>query len=158
MTQIVLCRKNLRCKEWLPPTGPQTEYKPFLLTAFCHSELEHDPSRSRILTHGDSQFTWAHRSSTCGYVCICCHLGHRFEGLIDPLQLIPANRPGLAVARWRIRSHSDDLELEIFHEALVEPGLLEAIVLSVLLLRSGRNLGDTIEAMSFWDPNFFRPT
>jgi hypothetical protein len=81
-----------------------------------------------------------------------------FEGLIDPLQLIPANRPGLAVARWRIRSHSDDLELEIFHEALVEPGLLEAIVLSVLLLRSGRSLGDTIEAMSFWDPNFFRAT
>ncbi len=85
-------------------------------------------------------------------------LGHLFEGLIDPLQLIPANRPGLAVARWRIRSHSDDLELEIFHEALVEPGLLEAIVLSVLLLRSGRSLGDTIEAMSFWDTNFLGPT
>jgi len=117
--RIVLRQKKLRCKEWLPLAGPQTE--------------------SRILTHGDSQLTWAHRSSTCGH-------------------LIPANRPGLAVARWRIRSHSDDLELEIFHEALVEPGLLEAIVLSVLLLRSGRSLGDTIEAMSFWDPNFIRPT
>lgn len=68
-----------------------------------------------------------------------------FEGLIDPLQLIPANRPGLAVARWRVRSHSDNLDLEIFQEALVEPGLLEAIVLSVVLLRSGQSLGDTTE-------------
>jgi len=56
------------------------------------------------------------------------------------LQLIPANRPGLAVARWRVSPHSDDLDLEIFQEAQVEPGLLEAIVLSVVLLRSGRSL------------------
>ena len=70
-------------------------------------------------------------------------LRHLFEGLIDPLQLIPANRPGLAVARWQVSSHSDDLDLEIFQEALVEPGLLEAIVLSVVLLRSGQCLGDT---------------
>jgi len=58
------------------------------------------------------------------------------------LQLIPANRPGLAIARWRVSSHSDDFDLEIFEdsEALVEPGLLEAIVLSVVLLRSGRAL------------------
>ena len=68
-----------------------------------------------------------------------------FEGLIDPLQLIPANRPGLAVARWHVRSHSDNLDLEIFQEALVEPGLLEAIVFSVVLLRSGQSLGDTAE-------------
>jgi len=66
-----------------------------------------------------------------------------FEGLIDPLQLIPANRSGLAVARWHVSSRSDDLDLEIFQEALVEPGLLEAIVLSVVLLRSGQCLGDT---------------
>ena len=61
------------------------------------------------------------------------------------MQLIPANRAGLAVARWRVRSHSDNLDLEIFQEALVEPGLLEAIVLSVVLLRSGQSLGDTAE-------------
>jgi hypothetical protein len=67
--------------------------------------------------------------------------GHLFEGLIDLLQLIPANRPGLAVARWHVSSHSDDLHMEIFQEALVEPGLLEAIILSVILLRSGRSLG-----------------
>ena len=78
--QIVLRRKKLRCKDWLPLAGPQTEYKPFLLTAFCHSELERDLSRSRILTHGDSQFTWAHRSSTCGYVCICYHLDTFLRG------------------------------------------------------------------------------
>jgi hypothetical protein len=67
--------------------------------------------------------------------------GHPFEGLIDLLQLIPANRPGLSVARWHISSHSDDLDMEIFQEALVEPGLLEAIILSVILLQSGRSLG-----------------
>jgi hypothetical protein len=67
--------------------------------------------------------------------------GHPFGGLIDLLQLIPANRPGLAVSWWHISSHSDDLDMEIFHEALVEPGLLEAIVLSVILLQSGRSLG-----------------
>ena len=71
-----------------------------------------------------------------------------YEGLIDPLQLIPANRAGLAVARWRVSSRSDNLNLEIFHEALVEPGLLESIILSVVLLRSGQPLGDTAQAMS----------
>jgi hypothetical protein len=68
---------------------------------------------------------------------------------MDRLQLIPANRPGLAVARWRVRSHSDDLDLEIFQEALVEPGLLEAIFLSVVLLRSGQPLDDAAEAMGY---------
>ena len=56
------------------------------------------------------------------------------------MQLIPENRPGLSVARWRVGPHSDDLDLEIFQEAQVEPGLLEAIVLSIVLLRSGRSL------------------
>jgi len=59
---------------------------------------------------------------------------------MDLLQLIPVNRPGLAVARWHVTSHSDDLDMEIFQEALVEPGLLEAIVLCVVLLGSGRSL------------------
>jgi hypothetical protein len=75
------------------------------------------------------------------------------EGLMNPSQLIPANRPGLSVARWRIRKHSDDLDLEIFQEALVESGLIEAIVLSVILLRSGRPFGDIVEMMPFY-PKF----
>src|SRR5258708_29405665 len=58
-------------------------------------------------------------------------------------QLIPANRRGLAVARWQIDSGTDELVLEIFQEAPVEPGLLDAIVLSVVLLRSGNPLGDS---------------
>jgi len=72
------------------------------------------------------------------------------------LQLIPENRPGLSVARWRVGPHSDDLDLEIFQEALVEPGLLEAIVLSVVLLRSGRSL--RADAMGMSDQNqLFNP-
>ena len=64
-------------------------------------------------------------------------------------QLIPANRPGLALARWRTDSRTDELHLQIFQEALVEPGLLEAIVLSIILLQSGHSFGDTIEPIAF---------
>jgi len=88
------------------------------------------PEKSRKLAHGDSQLIWMNKSSTSGH-------------------LIPANRSGLSVAGWHIKPHSDDLDLEIFQEALVESGLLEAIVVSVVLLRSGRSLGDTIETMTF---------
>lgn len=64
--------------------------------------------------------------------------------LMDSPQLIPANRPGLAVARWRVKSRTDVLHLEVYQEALVDSGLLEKIVLSVLLFRSGRAFGDLI--------------
>ena len=40
-------------------------------------------------------------------------------------------------------SRADEIRLEIFQEALVQSGLLEAIVLSIVLIRSGRSLGDT---------------
>ncbi len=63
---------------------------------------------------------------------------------MDLSQLIPADRPGLTVARWRIDSRTDELGLEIFQEAPVESGLLDAIVLSVVLLRSGNPLGDSL--------------
>jgi len=114
--RMVFRRKKWRCKEWLPLAGPETE--------------------SRLLTHGEAQFTWMHRS-TSGY-------------------LIPASRPGLAVAKWRTKSRTDELRLEIFQEALIEPGLLDAIVLSVVLTRSGRSLGDSPEAIRFSNPRFFR--
>ncbi|KAI9464777.1 hypothetical protein F5148DRAFT_173825 [Russula earlei] len=113
--RMVFRRKKMKCKEWLPLAGPETQ--------------------SRILTHGDVQFTWMDQLTS----------GH----------LIPANRPGLAMARWRIKSQTDILILEIFQEALVEPGLLEAIVLSLVLLRSGRSLGDTLDAMNPSHPKYF---
>jgi hypothetical protein len=75
---------------------------------------------------------------------------------MDLTQLIPANRPGLAVARWRVKSRTDELLLEIFQEALVESGLLEAIVLSIVLLRSGRSLGDSPGSFDLSaDPRYF---
>ncbi|KAF8498220.1 hypothetical protein F5888DRAFT_231819 [Russula emetica] len=85
-----------------------------------------DPdSDSRILTHDNAQFTWMQgQTSASG-------------------QLIPANRPGLAIARWQIKSGTDELTLEIFQESPVESGLLESIVLSVVLLRSGYSFGDS---------------
>ena len=78
-----------------------------------------------------------------------------FIGADKPLQLLPANRPGVAIARWRIKSRSDDLRLELFQDAVVEPGLLEAIILSVVLLRSGRSLGDSPDLNNFFNPRFF---
>jgi hypothetical protein len=70
-------------------------------------------------------------------------------------QLIPATRPGLAVARWRVKSRANELRLEIFQEALVESGLLEAIVLSIVLIRSGRSLGDSPGLIDLSDPRCF---
>jgi hypothetical protein len=132
-------QKKMKCKEWLPFARPDTEYKRPSLPSCAHSES--DTASARILTHGDSQFIWINKSSTSGYVSTV--LGNLCDGLIKLLQLIPANRPGLSVARWRIRIRSDDLDLEIFQEALVESGLLEAIVVSIALLRSGHSFSNT---------------
>jgi len=106
-----------------------------------------------MLTHGDEQYTWMHRP-TSGYVSTCSryYIVCDLRGLP---QLIPANRPGLAVARWRVKSRTDEVRLEIFQEALVESGLLEAIVLSIVLIRSGRSLGDSPGLIDLSDPRCF---
>jgi hypothetical protein len=61
----------------------------------------------------------------------------------------------VAVTRWYINPRTDELILEIFEEALVESGLLEAIVLSVVLLRSGRPLGDSPDVLNYSNPLYF---
>jgi hypothetical protein len=81
-------------------------------------------------------------------VCLwsCAHplsLRPLLWGLIDSSQLIPANRPGLEIAQWQIKAGTDELILEIFQESPVESGLLDAIVLSAVLLRSGHSLGSS---------------
>ena len=109
------------------------------------------PARSRILTHGDSQFHLdaGIRLWSCAYL-----LPLRFpaRGLIVSSQLIPTNRIGLAVAQWRIERYSAELILDIFQETPVDSGLLEGIVLSVVLLRSGRSLGDSLERLDLSNP------
>ncbi|KAN0129602.1 hypothetical protein V8E53_012598 [Lactarius tabidus] len=105
--RMVFRGKKVKCKEWLPRAGPDTE--------------------SRMFVHGDSQFTWVQKS--------------------DRGSLIPADRPGLAVARWRTESQNDGLRLQIFQVVLVEPGLLEAIILSLILLQSGHPFGDTLPSI-----------
>jgi hypothetical protein len=75
---------------------------------------------------------------------------------VDSSQLIPADRPGLAVARWQVNAGTDDLILEIFQEAPIESGLLEAIVLSVVLLRSGHSFGDSSSEISLSNPTYSR--
>lgn len=113
--RMVFRGKKVKCKEWLPLAGPDTE--------------------SRLLVHGDARFTWTQRSSR-GF-------------------LIPANRPGLAVAKWRTKSRTDELRLKIFQEALVEPGLLEAIVLSIILLQSGHSFGDRLQTITSMSPKYY---
>ena len=77
--------------------------------------------------------------------------------LIELLQLIAANQPGLAVARWRIMRHTDELILELFQETPADSGLLEAIVLSVVLLRSGCSLGDpSLENVDLSNPRYIK--
>jgi len=110
--RMVFRGKKVKCKEWLPRAGPDTE--------------------TRIFVHGNLQFTWMQQSS------------HGF--------LIPANRPGLAVAKWRTKSRTDELRLQVFQEALTEPGLLEAIVLSIILLQSGHSFGDTQHSITSTGP------
>ena len=66
--RMVFRRKKMKCKEWLPLAGPETEYKPTPLPSSSHTES--DTARSRILTHGDSQLIWVNKSSTSGYVSI----------------------------------------------------------------------------------------
>ena len=56
---------------------------------------------------------------------------------------MPIDRPGMAVAKWRTDSRNDGLRLRIFQVVLVEPGLIEAILLSLILLQSGHPFGDT---------------
>ena len=61
--QMVFCRKKMKYKEWLKQAEPDNEYLPVPspLSSLMRYliELEHDFSRSHILTHGDAQFTWA---------------------------------------------------------------------------------------------------
>ncbi|KAF8260366.1 hypothetical protein EI94DRAFT_1748706 [Lactarius quietus] len=91
-------------------------------------------TESRKFVHGDSQFTWMQQSSR-GF-------------------LIQANQPGLAVAKWHTETRSDALHLQIFQEALTEPGLVEAIILSIILLQSGHSLGDTLEPLMNMAPRY----
>lgn len=70
--RMVFRRKKMKCKEWLPLAGPDTEYVPGLRYRLLSFRIESEwyPSRTRMLTHGDEQYAWMHRS-TSGYVSIC---------------------------------------------------------------------------------------
>ena len=74
---------------------------------------------------------------------------------MDSSQLIPANQPGLAVATWTTDLHADELRLQIFQEVLNEYSLLEAILLSLVLLQSGNPIGDALPSMSELGPNYY---
>lgn len=56
------------------------------------------------------------------------------------LQLEPSDRPGHHIAIWR--DPTGVTELEVFQEALVTAGMLEACLLAVVLMQSGNSLGD----------------
>jgi len=90
------------------------------------------------------------RLGSCAYLV----LRYFLRGFIGLSQLIPANRPGLAVAWWQIEPSADELILEIF-QVPVGPGFLETIVFSVVLLRSGRSFGDSPEDINMNNPLFY---
>ena len=72
---------------------------------------------------------------------------------MDSSQLISADRPDQAAACWQVNTGTDDLILEIF-QAPIESGLLEAIVLSVVLLQSGYSLGDSPSDVRLTSPTY----
>jgi len=133
-TTIVSCKDNIKFAtvEWDRPS-PLIVFrrKKVKCRQWLPRAAPETDSRVFTLDDSDSQFTWMDQTNS-GY-------------------LIPANRHGLAVARWHIKSHSDELHLEIFQEALVQSGLLAAIVLSLVILRSGRSLGDTLGDKYYFD-------
>jgi hypothetical protein len=116
-----------------------------LISHFRQSEFGRDTNQvsrvcaRRFAIHVDAAIrSWLCESDTpSDYYC-------SLRKLIDPSQLIPANQPGLAVAKWRTDSQNDGLRLQIFQVVLVEPGLLEAILLSLVLLQCGQPFGDTL--------------
>ena len=59
------------------------------------------------------------------------------------------------MAKWRTESRTDGLRLHVFQEVLVEPGLFEAILLSIILLQSGKSFGDTLHSMSEMGPKYY---
>jgi hypothetical protein len=99
-----------------------------------------------MFVHGDSQLMWMQRSDR-GYVSPLLSTVTPICRSIDSSQLIPANRPGLAVAKWRTESQNDGLRLQIFQVVFVEPGLLEAILLSLILLQSGYIFSDMLPSL-----------
>jgi hypothetical protein len=119
-------------------------------------ESDRDPTRSRILTYGDAQYTWTQeRGSAYGHVRIKFHSDTTCPSEKTKMyssQFIPVDRPWQIAARWQINASTGDLILEI---SQVESGLHEAIVLSVVVLRSGHSLGDSSSEISLTNPIYF---
>jgi len=84
----------------------------------------------RILTHEGKKYDWITRN--------------------EVVYLEPLDRPGHSVAIWR--DPTGITELEVFQDALVVPGMLEACVLCVVIMQSGRSLGDIAGGSGF--PSF----
>ena len=59
------------------------------------------------------------------------------------------------MAKWRTESRTDGLRLQVFQEVLVEPDLLEAILLSIILLQSGKSFGDTLHSITELGPKYY---
>jgi hypothetical protein len=139
---MVFHHKKMKCKEWLKLTGPDNELLGFLLIeidiilpglVYSHTAM-HNLLGCRAWLVGGLPLV------------MCVSAPAEIPCGVDSLsQLISASRPGLEVARWKIKPHTDELKLKIFREVPLadESGLLDAIVLSVVLLRSGQSLGDS---------------
>ena len=89
-------------------------------------------------------------------MCVSALAEILFAGVDRLSQLISADRPGQAVARWKVKPRTDELTLKIFQEVplAIESGLLDAIVLSVVLLRSGHSFGDSSGGISLSNPTY----
>lgn len=82
--------------------------------------LKKDDKTSRTFVHEGKHYDWITREQT--------------------VYLEPSDRPGHHIAIWR--DPTGVTELEVFQEALVTAGMLEACLLAVVLMQSGNSLGD----------------
>ncbi|KAI0042017.1 hypothetical protein FA95DRAFT_627262 [Auriscalpium vulgare] len=92
----------------------------------------HKESQSRKLTFEGKVYNWTTRETT-NY-------------------LEPSDRPGYSYVVWH--DSTDDVILDVYQDALVIPGLLEAAILGVVLMQSGHPIGDVGGGKSSGTPYF----
>ncbi|KAI0260067.1 hypothetical protein BC834DRAFT_567843 [Gloeopeniophorella convolvens] len=70
--------------------------------------------------------------------------------------LMPAQGPVLLpLARWRTTHDVRAQRVEVFEDALVVPGLLDALVLALLVLQGAQPLGDAFDCLNSASPKFY---
>ncbi|THH17434.1 hypothetical protein EW146_g3375 [Bondarzewia mesenterica] len=102
-------------------SSPVMEYRGNKIKIKEWLPLKKDDKSSRTFVHEGKHYDWNTRDQI--------------------VYLEPSDRPGHHVAIWR--DPTGVAEVEVFQEALVIPGMLEACLLAVMLMQSGHSFGES---------------